>query len=78
MPDLKEMTDEQLADAPGMPGSIDSHLREMEFRRRELRLARDTATAQIRAAKWTTISAIIIGVSVFVSAVGLWLQYSFS
>ena len=73
--DLQDLTDEELAQVAGMPGSMEDYRRTMEFRRRGLVVQRETSAAQIRAAKWTMRSAIAVGFSVVVTAAGIWLDY---
>lgn len=74
MVDLNNMTDEQLAAVGGMSGSIEEYQRTFEFRRRDMELKRDVAVAQISAARWTRISAIAVGISVVVTALGIWAE----
>lgn len=68
---VTELTDDELADVGGMPGSLEDYKRTMEFRRRDLVLHRKVAEAQISAAKSIKWSAIIACTSVVVAVIGL-------
>jgi hypothetical protein len=70
--DLSDCTDGQLAADSSKPGSPQAYWVGLEFRRRELEIARQTSAAQIKAAQWTMYSALAVAVSVVVTAFGIW------